>query len=111
MDFQKDSTALIKLTDYQLNHLIYESEAKSDQFAVFSEIYYKDGWNAYVDGNRTPTYQVNYILRGINVPAGSHRIEFKFEPKVIQTGSRISMASYALLLLIPVGWFFFDRRK
>lgn len=109
--FEKDSIASIKLVDYQLNHLTYESKAVTEQFAVFSEIYYKDGWNAYIDGQLTEHFQTNYILRGIKVPSGEHTIEFKFEPKVIQTGGIISLVSYALLLLIPVSWFFFERKK
>lgn len=107
----RDSTATIKLTDYKLNHLTYESNTSSDQFAVFSELYYKDGWNTYVDGELTPHYRVNYALRGMKVPAGEHSIEFKFEPRVIKTGTTISLVSYALLLFIPVGWLFYDRRK
>jgi hypothetical protein len=110
-DIQQDSTATIKLTDYELNHLTYESKSNSEQFAVFSEIYYKDGWNAYIDGELTPHYQVNYVLRGMPIPVGEHTIEFKFEPQVIQTGSTISLVSYAFLLLIPVGWFVIARRK
>jgi len=107
----KDSTDYIKLTDYKLNHLIYESKASSNQFAVFSEIYYKDGWNAYLNGTLMPHYRVNYTLRGMEVPAGKHTIEFKFEPKVIQTGGTISLISYAFLLIIPLGWFFIQRKN
>lgn len=111
LEFEQDSTAIIKLVDYQLNHLTYDTKTASDQFAVFSEIYYKDGWNAYIDGELTKHFQTNYILRGLKVPAGEHTIEFKFEPEVIQTGGTISIVSYALLLLIPVGWFFFERKR
>lgn len=108
---EKDSTAYIKLTEYTLNQLTYEAKANSDQFAVFSEIYYKDGWNAYLNGELVPHYQVNYVLRGMEVPAGEHTIEFKFEPKVIQTGGTISLISYAFLLIIPIGWFFVQRKN
>ncbi|APG64023.1 hypothetical protein LPB136_00955 [Tenacibaculum todarodis] len=109
--FEKDSTATISLIKYDVNTLTYESKASQEQFAVFSEIYYKNGWNAYVDGKLTPHYQVNYVLRGMVVPAGNHTIEFKFEPTVIKTGNTISLISYALLLLVPIGWFFFEKRK
>ena len=108
--YESDSIASIKLTEYSLEHLKYESKTTKPQFAVFSEIYYKDGWNAYVDGELTPHYQVNYVLRGMEVPAGEHIIEFKFEPKVIQTGSTISLISYLFLILIPLGWFLKERR-
>ena len=106
-----DSMATIKLTEYKVNHLTYESISAKNEFAVFSEIYYRDGWNAYINGKLTPYFRVNYVLRGMEVPAGKHTIEFKFEPQVIQTGSTISLISYALLLIIPVGWFFYDKRK
>lgn len=109
--FEKDSTATINLLKYDVNALTYESKTSKEQFAVFSEIYYKNGWNAYVDGKLTPHYQVNYVLRGMLVPAGKHTIEFKFEPTVIKTGNTISLISYALLLLVPIGWFFFEKRK
>ena len=106
-----DSLATIKLTKYSLNALSYESFSNQNGFAVFSEIYYKDGWNAYIDGELKPHLNVNYVLRGLEIPAGKHSIEFRFEPKVIQTGSTISLLSYVFLLLIPLGWFFYDKNK
>ena len=106
-----DSLATINLVKYSLNALTYDSNSTKDEFAVFSEIYYKNGWNAYIDGELKPHLNVNYVLRGLEIPAGKHSIEFRFEPKVIQTGSTISLLSYVLLLLIPLGWFFYDKNK
>jgi uncharacterized membrane protein YfhO len=54
---------------------------------------------------------VNYVLRGMEIPAGKHTIEFKFEPTVIKKGNTIALVSYAFLLLIPIGWFFIDKKK
>ena len=110
-NFEKDSLATIKLTNYDVTTLIYESNSTKNQFAVFSEIYYKDGWNAYVDGELKPHFRVNYVLRGMEVPAGKHTIEFKFEPTVIKNGNTITLTSYFLLLIIPVGWFFYGKKK
>ena len=110
-EFPKDSLASIKLTSYKANELIYESNAAENQFAVFSEIYYKNGWNAYINGELKPHYRVNYVLRGMEIPAGTHKIEFKFEPTVIKKGTTITLVSYLLLLLIPVGWFFVEKKK
>ena len=110
-NFEKDSTATIELLNYDVTRLTYQSKTAKEQFAVFSEIYYKDGWNAYVDGKLTPHFRVNYVLRGMNVPAGKHIIEFKFEPKVIQQGKIISLSSYGLLFLLTTGWFFYERKK
>ena len=109
--FEKDSTANISLKSYDVTKLIYNSNTQKEQFAVFSEIYYKDGWNAYVDGELTPHYRVNYVLRGMIIPAGKHQIVFKFEPKVIQKGSLVSLISYGLLIAITIGWLFYDDRK
>ncbi|MEO9570476.1 MAG: YfhO family protein [Polaribacter sp.] len=106
-----DSTAVIQLINQDITSLTYQTKTVKEQFAVFSEIYYKDGWNAYVDGKLTPHFRVNYVLRGMIIPAGNHEIEFKFEPKVIQQGKIISLSSYALLLFITIGWFFYEKKK
>jgi hypothetical protein len=108
---QQDTIATIALVDYKVTSLIYNSKTETAQFAVFSEIFYKEGWNAYIDGKLMPHFRVNYVLRGMKIPAGNHKIEFKFEPKVIQQGKTISLISYALLLLISVGWFFYEKKK
>ena len=109
--YSKDSTATIQLSSYALNNLVYDFNANTNQFAVFSEIYYKDGWNAYIDGKLTPHYRVNYVLRGLEIPKGNHKIEFKFEPTVVKKGSAIALISYGLFLLIFAGWFFAERKK
>ena len=109
--FQKDTTATIELLNYDVTTLTYQSKTAKEQFAVFSEIYYRDGWNAYIDDKLTPHYRVNYVLRGMKVPAGAHKITFKFEPKVIQQGGFISLASYGILLFITIGWLFYDEKK
>lgn len=109
--YPKDSIATIALKNYKDNHLTYSSKSTQNQFAVFSEIYYKDGWNAYIDGELKPHYRVNYVLRGLEIPAGTHKIEFKFEPTIIKKGTSIALVSYALLLFIPIGWFFIEKKK
>ena len=109
--FEKDSTAAIELLNYDVTTLTYHSKSEKEQFAVFSEIYYKDGWNAYIDGKLTPYFRVNYVLRGMVIPKGKHTIEFKFEPTVIKNGSLISLISYALLLIIPVGLFIKKKKN
>ena len=106
-----DSLAYIKLTEYSLNSLTYETSSKFDEFSVFSEIYYKNGWKSYIDGELQPYTNVNYVLRGMEIPKGEHIIKFKFEPSVIKTGSIISLISYALMVLIPVSWFFYYKKK
>lgn len=101
--FQKDSTAAIKLLDYSPNHLTYRSRNGQEAVAVFSEMYYANGWNAYIDGIKAFHFKVNYVLRAMKVPAGNHKIEFKFEPEVIKTGGTITLASSVLLGLFILG--------
>jgi hypothetical protein len=109
--FNIDSLASIKLVDYKPNYLKYESSNSNDGFAVFSENYYAHGWNAYIDGTIVSHVRVNYILRGLQIPAGNHTIEFKFEPQVITTGSSIAMASSIVLVLLLIGGLFFEFKK
>jgi MFS family permease len=109
--FNVDSTAVISLTSYKPNHLVYSSKTSTPQLAVFSEIYYPKGWNAYIDGKPANHFTANYILRAIMVPAGEHTIEFKFEPKSYQLGVKISIASSILLLLLALGAVGFEVRK
>ncbi len=99
-----DSLANIQLTSYAPDDLVYQSKTTSPQLAVFSEIYYNSGlgWNAYIDGVPTNHIRVNYILRGLNVPAGNHKIEFKFEPRSYILGENISMLC-SIILFIGVG--------
>nr|WP_321235497.1 YfhO family protein [uncultured Psychroserpens sp.] len=112
-EYVVDSTSRITLTDYKPNYLKYTSTNNSDGFAVFSEMYYGNGWQATIDGNNIPIERVNYALRGLQVPAGTHDIEFKFEPKVVQTGSMISLVSAIVfgLLLASGIWFGFKKKE
>ncbi|MCK4562280.1 MAG: YfhO family protein, partial [Flavobacteriaceae bacterium] len=110
-EFQKDTLAKIALVNYKANALIYESNSTTNQLVVFSEMYYKNGWNAYVDGVLTPHFRTNYVLRAMIIPKGKHKIEFKFEPQVIKTGNTVALISYMLMLLIPVGWYFKERKS
>ena len=110
LQYEKDSTATIQLKNYDVTTLTYHSNTQKEQFAVFSEIYYKEGWNAYIDGDLTPHFRVNYVLRGMKIPAGAHEIVFQFEPSVIKNGRMISLIAYGLLLLFPIGWFFYEKK-
>ncbi|MEZ5016491.1 MAG: YfhO family protein [Flavipsychrobacter sp.] len=98
----KDSTASIKLTKYGLNDLSFESNNSQTGLAVFSDIYYPYGWKAYVDGQETPIVKANYILRAIKIPAGQHKIEFKFHPDSFYTGNTIALISSILLILMTI---------
>ncbi|HQV99783.1 MAG TPA: YfhO family protein [Bacteroidia bacterium] len=103
LNLQADSSATIKMTGYKPNHLTYESNSNSEQLAVFSEIYYDKGWNAYVDGKSVDYVRTNYVLRAMRIPAGKHQVEWKFEPTVVATGGKITLAGSLLLILFFVG--------
>jgi hypothetical protein len=115
LEFEKlevdDPNAKIQLLSYQANALVYESENSKNQLAVFSEIYYKDGWNAYIDGELTPHLRANYVLRALEIPAGKHRIEFKFEPTVIAKGNVVNISSWGVFLMLLLGGRLLMKRR
>lgn len=109
--FPLDSLASIELHKYKPNDLKYISNNTQEGLAVFSEMYYADGWNAYIDGTKTPHFRADYALRALLIPAGKHHIEFKFEPQVVKTGSTIAMASSFGMVLLIVGGLYYERKK
>jgi len=110
-NFTRDSLATIKLDLYKPNLLKYTSINPNDGFAVFSEVYYKNGWKATIDGKEAEIFRVDYTLRGLQIPAGKHIIEFKFEPEVIKTGSTITLISSLGMLFLLIGGFYFERKN
>ena len=107
-NFQKDSTTVIKLIDYKPNLLTYTSSNSNDGVAVFSEMYYAHGWNAYIDGELKPHFKVNHVLRALKVPAGEHSIVFKFEPEVVVLGSKITLGSSIILGMVILSGLIFS---
>jgi hypothetical protein len=101
-----DTTASIKLTEHKPSYLKYESSSPVNSTAVFSEIYYP-GWKAFINGKESPVLRANFILRALEIPAGKHSVEFKFEPDAYVVGNKITTASswiVLLLLLGSLGW-------
>ncbi len=108
----KQPTDKIVLTKYGTNQLTYNSDSKTSLPAVFSEIWYPEGWNCYIDGKKTDKiFRANYILRGAIIPAGKHKIEWKFEPTSYATGESLSLFSSILLLLLFGGVSFISLMK
>ena len=98
-----DSTAFIRLTDYaNPGNLFYESNSATPRLAVFSEVFYKT-WHAYIDGNEVPLVRVNYIVRGLPVPAGNHKIEFKCIDDVYLSSAKISNIASIIVGIIIFG--------
>lgn len=110
-NFKKDSLAHIQLVTYKPNYLKYESQNQNDGLAVFSEIYYPKGWIATIDGNETEIFEVNYTLRALEIPKGNHTIEFKFEPQVVKTGSKIALGSSLVMILLIAGGVFYCLKR
>lgn len=96
----------IKLSSYQPNHLVYDYTADSEQLTVFSEIYYKQGWDAFIDGKKSSYFRVNYVLRAMLLPPGNHKIDFIFEPKSFYVGENISLFASSIILLLVLGAIF-----
>lgn len=97
-----DSTASIRLIENKNDEIKYEFNASGNQFAVFSEIYYPNGWEAYIDGKKTPYVKANYALRGLAIPAGKHTIDFIFDPASVRLGEQIARYSniFAVLFVL-----------
>ena len=109
--YQRDSLATIQLITYKPNYIKYTTENTNKGLAVFSEIYYPKGWVATIDGKEVPVFRTDYTLRGLEIPAGKHTVEFKFEPQVVKTGSTIVLIiGLGMLLLIGAG-IYFDNKK
>lgn len=100
----------ITLETYKPNYLKYKSENTEMGLAVFSEVYYENGWNAYIDGDKTEHFPVDYVLRALEIPKGKHTIEFKFEPQVVKTGGAITLISSVGMLILLIGGIYFERK-
>jgi hypothetical protein len=105
-----DTVSSITLKSYKSNYAKYAAVTDTQGLAVFSEMYYPKGWNAYIDGKLTPHFRADYVLRAMVVPAGSHTIEFKFEPEVVKTGGTIALASFIGILILLVGGIYTQRK-
>jgi hypothetical protein len=106
-----DSSAAIAFKEYRANYLKYSCTAPTAQLAVFSEVYFANGWNAYVDGTLTPHFRADYLLRSMIIPAGEHTVEFKFEPEVYRTSEQASMGGSVLWLLAVAGGLFIGVKR
>jgi len=101
----------ITLKSYQPNHLIYDFNSTSDQVAVFSEIYYDKGWNAYINGEKVSYFRANYLLRAMPLKAGNYQIDFKFEPRSYNIGNVIALISSLILISCIILYILHIRKK
>ena len=103
--YKQDPNNKIDLISRKANELVYEYNSSSENFIVFSEAYYSNGWQAYIDDKKVDHSKVNYLLRGMEVPKGKHTIKFVFKPNVITTGSFIMASSNFILLILIILYF------
>ena len=96
-----DAMDTIELVAYEPNYLKYEVDSEKGGTVVFSEIYYP-GWQSTIDGQEAAHGRANYILRAMNVPAGKHVVEFRFDPKSLHTTETIAFIALGLLALLAV---------
>ena len=101
--FVLDSLTTISVMDHRPDYIKYKTENANSGFAIFSEMHYPRGWMATLDGKEVPHFRVNYALRGMEIPSGTHEIEFRFEPEVIKTGSTIALISNMVLGVLLLG--------
>lgn len=106
-----DSLASIRLINNDNDIITYDYNSYTNQFAVFSQVYFSHGWNAYIDGKPVEHIRVNYALRGLAVPAGKHSIVFKFEPKLVALGETLAFWSGIISVLIVLFCLFMEFRR
>ncbi len=112
-DIQFDETAQITLVNNNNDEVNYTSKSTKKQLAVFSEIYYKQGWKAYIDNQESPIVKANYVLRALVVPAGTHSIRFEFKPIIVTTAQKAATGASVILwgLIIGLGFTSFKKWK
>ncbi|MFI5138435.1 MAG: YfhO family protein [Sphingobacteriales bacterium] len=106
-----DPNATIKLTNYNPDHLTYQTGSTTAQIAVFSEIYYNNGWKMLIDGVEAPYFRADYVLRAAQIPLGNHKVEFIFHPASYYTGEKISIAGSIILVLALAGAVYSETRR
>ena len=111
LEYEKDSLSSVVLSKSAPDELIYQVQSQFSQFVVFSEMYYPKGWTATVNEEVVPIINVNYVLRGLNVPPGKSTIVFRFDPPVVVLGTRIRWLSMLLFLLILGGIYYLQSSE
>lgn len=101
----------LELAEYLPNYLKYKVQNQGPGFAVFSEIYYPEGWQATIDGEPVTILRANYLLRALQIPAGQHTIEFRFAPKAYIVGNKIMMVASLLTILLLAGIVIWEVKK
>lgn len=110
-EFVVDSTSKITLTNYAPDKMEYEYTNNNTGFAVFSEMYYSQGWKAMVNEKEAKIHRVDYALRGLELPQGKGKIVFTFSPEVVEIGGKISLCGSLLFIIATAGWVGYEQIK
>jgi hypothetical protein len=110
-DISISGESKVNLLSYRANQLEYEINTQSEELIVFSEVFYDKGWKAFIDGEETPHVRINYILRGLKVNPGSHKILFKYDLPIFKYSSIISFSSSIIVLLLCFLMLFFKLKE
>ena len=110
-DISSSGKSEVKLLNYRANRLEYQIDAQSEELIVFSEVFYNKGWKAFVDGVETSHVRVNYVLRGLKVDSGTHKILFKYDLPIFNYASIISLSSSIIVLLLFLLMLFFKLKE
>lgn len=105
------SNANIRMMSFEPNRVVYQSSNPSEGLAVFSEVFYENGWKAYVDGKEQQIIRADYVLRALLLPSGDHEITMEFKPDSHELGSSISLAGSILMVLFAGGLLYMNRKS
>ncbi|MDO4461443.1 MAG: YfhO family protein [Bacteroidia bacterium] len=111
LETSADSTATISRSSYRPNEITYSTSSSTPQVAVFSEIYYPAGWKAFIDDKEVEILQADYILRALQVPAGTHEIKFTFYPQSYTAGKLVSIIASVIAVLLLFGGILYNFIK
>ncbi len=106
-----DSASTITLTENKPNYQRFESRSPKAGLAVFSEIFYEKGWKAFIDEKEVPILRANYVLRALEIPAGNHVVEFRFQPKAYLIGNKVTTISSWLVLVLVAASIAFSLKR
>lgn len=111
--YTPDEEATIRLLENHPEHKKYLINSAEESFVVFSEMYYKNGWEATIDGNPTEIYPVNFLLRGLYLPKGKHEVTFTFSPAIVQQGGYVQLGAILILLFLVsvASWTFYKENQ
>ena len=101
----------IEMATYHPDKLVYKSSSSDTQLAVFSEVYFPEGWSATVDGNSTDILRVNYLLRAVEVPSGEHTIVLTYTNASFDKSTTYAHIGTVAIILLLLGGIFFETRR